>query len=571
MSGRGAGDRFDARLVQERPAGHRERGEELPVAGDRLVEEQRPVGEAAHLEVGVAGEGLEPAPHEPAEARLGARQELCQLRDRLQRESTLREESPRARLVRFAQRRVAHRRGGLGLGKRRRAALLRQQQLRRDAPERHVPAVLARREGAQLRVPGPQHRLAGEEAQVHHLPADPVLEVPDARRPRLRAPAHREHAARALLEEPAGMGHDVGLEEAEVPEDPARQSRADPAAGDLHRVRAVERVDDRGEGPLDLLAPVRALRRQLALRVEVAVEEGEAHHPLGGRHVAVDRGHELREVGLLALGRGAGDGGVVPVGHDQQGVVVAPVAHEESPLHARHVGQPPLDGRRRDRLAAGVLVHVLHAVDDLEVAAGPAHEDVAGREPAHLARLRRGVVEVVGHVGPGDLQLPDRGQPRLDPGQRHAHRAVLVLPRGRHRDPAGALGHPEPAAQLDPVPLEVAEHRRVEVPGGGEPPAQPVPGDRAQRLVPLARAPGSARAAAPSGAGCRRGRWAAPRAGRVPACRRTGCRRRRTCRPRTASPSSRGSGRTCGRAAGSTAAPRPRPPPAAPPRGRSAS
>ena len=36
------------------------------------------------------------------------------------------------------------------------------------------------------------------------------------------------------------------------------------------------------------------------------------------------------------------------------------------------------------------------------------------------------------------------------------------------------------------MPLEVAEHRRVEVPGGGEPPAQAVPGDRAQRLVPLA-------------------------------------------------------------------------------------
>ena len=169
--------------------------------------------------------------------------------------------------------------------------------------------------------------------------------------------------------------------------------------------------------------------------------------------------------------------------------MVAAVPHEERALHAGDVREAPLDGGGGDRLPPGVLVDVLDAVDDLEVAARPPHEHVAGGEPALLARGRRRVVEVSADVGAGDLEFADRAEAGADPGKRKAHRTVLVLARRRHRDPAGALGHAEAAAQLDAVPLEEAEHRRVEVARGGEPPAQAVAHDRAHgaRALGVAR------------------------------------------------------------------------------------
>ena len=164
--------------------------------------------------------------------------------------------------------------------------------------------------------------------------------------------------------------------------------------------------------------------------------------------------------------------------------MVAAVAHEERPLHARHVGQAPLDGGRGDRLPAGVLVHVFQAVDDLEVAARPPHEDVAGRRPALLSRGDRQVVQVGPHVGPRDLELALGAEPGPDAGKGDAHRAVLVLPGRRHGDPPDRLGHAEAAAQLHPVALEEAEDRGVEVARRGEAPAQAVAHDRPQGRFP---------------------------------------------------------------------------------------
>ncbi len=72
----GARDRVDARRVEERLAGLHERGEPGARAGQRVVEEQRPVREAAQLEVRVPRERLEPAAQEAADARVGVRQAL---------------------------------------------------------------------------------------------------------------------------------------------------------------------------------------------------------------------------------------------------------------------------------------------------------------------------------------------------------------------------------------------------------------------------------------------------------------------------------------------------------------
>ncbi len=256
--------------------------------------------------------------------------------------------------------------------------------------ERDVPAVLAGREGAQRAVAGPQHRLPREETEVDQLALHAVLQVADADEIRV-AGADREHAAGAPLEQPFAVRDDVHLEQAQVAVEPAWDPRPPRPAAQLDRVRAIERLDHGGEGPLDLLAAIRALRRQLALRLEVALEQSEAHDTLVRRDLLVHDGHDLAEVGLDRLRRRARERAVVEVGHDQQRVVVAAVPDQEGPLDARHVRQPALDGCGRDGLAARVLVDVLHAVDDLEVPARPLHEDVAGRQPvlARVALARR--------------------------------------------------------------------------------------------------------------------------------------------------------------------------------------
>ena len=152
---------------------------------------------------------------------------------------------------------------------------------------------------------------------------------------------------------------------------------------------AVERLDDRREGALDLLAAERALRRQLPLRVEVAVEQREAHDALVRREVAVHRGHDLAEVGV------ARPPAVAPAstGSPRSGTISRTLWSRPSPTRKARLTpgtsvEALLDGGGRDRLAAGVLVDVLDAVDDLEVAARPPHEDVAGRQPVLLARAR---------------------------------------------------------------------------------------------------------------------------------------------------------------------------------------
>ena len=329
-----AGDRLDARLVQERPAGHRERGEELPVAGDRIVEEQRPVGEAAHLEVGVAGEGLEPPPHEPAETGLGPGQEVRQLRDRLERGAPPRRGPGRSsRALRAAPRRAPAWRARAREARRgprlpaAAAAATRAGAARPSRPctARRPASSGSRARGAaggrRARGRPPSRRAVREASDAHLLASGPR--------------AHREHAARALRGA-RREGHEVPLEEAEVAEEPARQPHADPPQT-IATASAVEPVDDRGERLLDRLPPVRALRRQLSLRVEVAVEDGEVDDALGRREVAVGRGDDPAEVVAAASPWAvAREDGVVGVGDDEEDVVVPSVAREEDPADSRH-------------------------------------------------------------------------------------------------------------------------------------------------------------------------------------------------------------------------------------------
>ena len=92
-----AGDRVDAVGRQEGPARLDERRQQLPVAGERVVEQQGPVGEAAHRQVLVPGQRLEAAAQQPADARLGVGQPLGDRLDRRERVGPAAEAAPRPR------------------------------------------------------------------------------------------------------------------------------------------------------------------------------------------------------------------------------------------------------------------------------------------------------------------------------------------------------------------------------------------------------------------------------------------------------------------------------------------
>ena len=100
-------------------------------------------------------------------------------------------------------------RGGRGL--RRRGRLDARDRARRGAharlplPSAHVPAVLARSEGAQRGIAGPQQRLPREQAQVHDVPLElRYLEVADAHAA-LGARARRRAAAGAVAHAAPGV------------------------------------------------------------------------------------------------------------------------------------------------------------------------------------------------------------------------------------------------------------------------------------------------------------------------------------------------------------------------------
>ena len=224
---------------------------------------------------------------------------------------------------------------------------------------------------------------------------------------------------------------------------------------------------------------------QLAvLDVERPRQHLEGDHPLEGRQEPVGAGHQggdqvaqplRREVAQLRL--------LLVVGPDQQGVVVAVVAHQEGLADGLEVAEEVLDARRGDGLAGAVLVDLLLAADDAEVPVLHGHQ-VAGVEPAVglvRAGLLRPAVQVAGRdVDAADHQLAVVGPAALDAGEGNADRAVHVAARRRHGDAAGGLGHAVAGAELDAGLVEVLEDHRVEVACRREAVAQPGSGDDPQ-------------------------------------------------------------------------------------------
>ena len=145
-----------------------------------------------------------------------------------------------------------------------------------------------------------------------------------------------------------------------------------------------------------------------------------------------------------------------------------------------------LDPPRRDGLPPAVLVDVLHPVDDLHLVVVERAEDVTGRQPSVDAVDLEGriggdpgplVGEVARNVGATDEHLAAFGVVQIDAGKGAPHCLVDVLPWRAHRDAAGGLGHAEAAAEVDAVALEEAKRPWLEVPRGGEAPAQCTAGE----------------------------------------------------------------------------------------------
>ena len=329
------------------------------------------------------------------------------------------------------------------------------------------------------------------------VPSMPVLQVadPHAARP---PGADLQHGAGLVVDQAAGPGADRGLQHAQVAVEPAGDAHLPGVQAQAPLAGLVHLGDHLAEAGLDGLAPQRALGRQLApVGGEVPVQDREVDHAFEGRQVAVGRGHDAQEVlapALLAVQRVQHR--VLLVGHDQQGVVAAPVAGQEGALDAGHALEQRLDPARGDGLAPVVLVDVLDPVDDLHLPAGRVAEEVARGQPVlvaarvgHRQVAGRAVLgQVAGDVDAGDLQLVLLAEAHLDPGQGDAHRVLLVVVGRGHGQAAGALGHAEAAAQAHALAVEEAEHLRVQPAGGRQPPVQAIAHHRAQDLRRLAAA-----------------------------------------------------------------------------------
>ncbi len=337
-------------------------------------------------------------------------------------------------------------------------------------------------------LPSQQRRGRQQDAEVEWHAVDSVEGVADPDRGVVHR-ANRERALDRRQEQAVAVGPQLLGGQAEGLEQPV--GHGDARAADLERGSPVELADDAGEVALDGLAPVAALRRQLAEgRVEVAVDHREVDDALEGREEGVDADHQGAEVGLALVGAEGGEIDLAEAGVrvDQRGVVRAMVADQEDPAHRVEVAEQVLDPLRRDGLALDVLVDLLLAVDDAEVAELVALHEVAGVEPSVGVERRRpiGRIEVADHhVGPADEHLAVLGERHLDAGQREAQGVVPVVAGRCHRDAAGGLGHAEAAHQLDTAILEEAEDLRVEVAGRRQTPAKRAAGQPARHEVEL--------------------------------------------------------------------------------------
>lgn len=473
----GVGDGLDALLREEGEAGKEEGGHLRPVIRNRALEEEDLVGQAANFQLRVPGQGLQPPVDDPGEVSVGRLQLDLQAPDGVGGLPPRSEEGRGAQAIRLRDPGVPdggwsdHGGGGV-------LPLLppRDVDLGGDPPQGNVPPLLAGAESDQGGVGQPEHGLAGEEPQVQAVSLEGVFQVADLDLAGLGPGDDGEKALGPGVQESLGLGHDLRLEDAEVPEEPPGYPDPHTLHLHLHIVLLVQLFDDLGEVLLDVLPVEGPLGRQLPqFRVEVPVQHGEVHHPLVGGQVVVGGGDDLLEVLVGGFGADAVlQDRVLQVGNDEKDVVVLAVAHHEAPCDARNVGQLLLDGPWGHRLPLGVLVDVLDPVDDLVISAFPLPKDVAGGKPVVPIRVGGRIPQVAGHVVPGDLELSFGADPGLQPRQGNSHRVVLVGSRRGHGDSPRRLRHPESAAELHPVPLEKMEGRRFQGPRRRETPAETV-------------------------------------------------------------------------------------------------
>ncbi len=323
----------------------------------------------------------------------------------------------------------------------------------------------------------------GEEAEIHDLPGERVIEIADPDRSRLLRPAQRQREPPPLVDEGVVRVDEVSFQDPDVAVKPARHAEREPLSFEPDGRAAVERREDVAEALFDRLPPVASLRRQLALfEREIAVQNGEADDTLVRREIEVRLGDNARVIiGPVLLGGEVGEDRRLGLRDDQEDVVVPAVAGQKRPAYAGDSLEELLHAARRHRLPAAVLVDVLDAVDDLEIPAGPRAEDVPRPDPPLLARRGGRRSQFASDVRARDLHLSGFGETDVDAGERDADGAVLVFAGGRHRDAAGCLRHPEAAREGDAAPLEEAEDRRLEESGRREPPREPPAGDLADR------------------------------------------------------------------------------------------
>ena len=314
----------------------------------------------------------------------------------------------------------------------------------------------------------------GEKTEVEEVALEGVLQIADANRALALRPAEGQRETSPPVLESVFPEDEVSLQDPEIAMQPPRHADLQVLAFELHGGAAIERREEVLEALLDGLAPVARLRRQLApLQGEVAVEDGEADDTLVRRQVQVRFGHDPGEVGLpFFLGRELGEERSLRVRHDEQDVVVAPVAGEERPPDAGNPLEELLHAPRGHGLAPAVLVDVLDPVDDLEKAARPHAKDVPAPDPSLPGARRLRLVDVAGDVRAGDEKLPVLAQTDADPRQRDADGAVLVVTGRCHRDAAGGLRHAEAAAEGDAAALEEAKDRGLQEAGRRQPPGQ---------------------------------------------------------------------------------------------------